>query len=242
MVISNNKELKTENNSGLSRRKRKLLKTRQNILNAATDLFSKHPYDDVKMEHISELADLSRATLYNHFNSKEAIYFEIGIQNFRSLHEKHKETIDSETLGFDKVIRLSEVTLRNLFEQPLLHEITRHYLFMNDQAEIPAHVTLKKLKEGKKIEDPTEILLARYLEELRNYEKVWVNAIERGFEDGSIQHELNADQLSHFIFMIISGIFDRVNLEKIMLKKSDLSAERIISLTVDLIRRDLEAV
>ena len=239
MAVSVERKPETKTVPNVTRRERKARQTRQLILDAARELFSNQPYEDVKMDDISEQADLSRATLYNYFDSKEIIYFEVGIQRLRDIREKQKAVIAPASSGLDQIVTLSEDILRGLFEQPLNHEIMRYYLVTNSQAETPALETLKKIEMGAKVENPSDIVRARYLQEIMEFEKTWKGAIELGFEDGSIRHHLTADQLTHFLFMIVSGIFDRVHLERIPLRKVNLSMERIITLTIDLIRRDL---
>jgi len=220
----------------MSRRERKALKTRKLIIDSARELFEDHPYEEVNMDEISGQADLSKATLYNYFPSKEAIYLEVGIQFFREIGVRQKKTIVAERSGLDQIGKLSEDILRISFEHPLIHQIMRHFLVMNSQAEISAEEALKKLESGQQVDDPC---CAEYLREVRIFESIWREAIERGFKDGSIHHELNPDQLTHFLFMIISGIFDRINLERIPLKRVGLSEEELIRVTVDLIRKDL---
>ena len=47
------------------------------ILDAAVALFSVHGYDGVSMRRIAEAAGVSKANIYHHFASKEALYFAI---------------------------------------------------------------------------------------------------------------------------------------------------------------------
>ena len=47
------------------------------ILDAAVRLFSIHGYDGVSMRRIAEAAGVSKANIYHHFSSKEALYFAI---------------------------------------------------------------------------------------------------------------------------------------------------------------------
>ena len=227
---------KSEIVSKLSRMERKALRTRKLILDSARELFEEQPYEEVRMGDISQRADLSRATLYNYFPSKEAIYLEVGIEFFQEICERQRKVITSEHSGLDQIGKLSEDALRILFEHPLVHQTMRHFLVTNSQAEITAEETLKRLEEGQKVDDASR---PKYLREIRRFEKIWRESIERGFRDGSIRHELNSNQLTHFLFMIISGIFDRINLERIPLKRVGLSEEYLIRMTVDLIRKDL---
>ena len=46
---------------------------RQAILNGATRMFLAHGYRNVSMEKIAQAAPVSKATLYNHFDSKDAL-------------------------------------------------------------------------------------------------------------------------------------------------------------------------
>jgi AcrR family transcriptional regulator len=223
-----------------TRRERKAHRSRQRILDAARELFESHPYDDVKMDDISERVDLSRATLYNYFGSKEAIYFGIGIQGLMQMHERQRSAISRNGSGLDQILTLSGDALRYLFEQPIIHEIIRQYLVANAQADTPSHVVIAKMAAGEEVGDTYSVILASFLGEMREFEETWVEVIEKGYDDGSIRHELNPEQLTHFLFMIILGMIDRVNLEGIVLQQLELTNERVISLTVNLIRRSLE--
>jgi TetR/AcrR family transcriptional repressor of mexJK operon len=50
---------------------------RQAILNGATRMFLTHGYRNVSMEKIAQAAPVSKATLYNHFDSKNALLAEV---------------------------------------------------------------------------------------------------------------------------------------------------------------------
>jgi len=230
------------NDKKLTRRERKILKTRNLILESAKQLFENNPYEEVRMEDISDRADLSRATLYNHFDNKESIYFEIGINCLRELSNKHEDLMWSGRTGLKQIMIMSEDLLRTQLEASLMHEITRRYLLMNSQAEIPTHVIISKLESGEiniNDLDQSSLILVKYLEEMRNYEKNWEKAIEKGFSDKSITHKLKPDQLVHFIFMMISGVIDRFKLEQFALARVNLTKELLISSILDLIQRDL---
>jgi TetR/AcrR family transcriptional regulator len=47
------------------------------ILDAAVHLFSVHGYDGVSMRRIADAAGVSKANIYHHFTSKQALYFAI---------------------------------------------------------------------------------------------------------------------------------------------------------------------
>ena len=68
-----------------------MLRTRQDIIDAARSLFNSESYDSVTMDEIAEEADLSRATLYNHFDNKESIYYQIGVQYLADLRKSQQK-------------------------------------------------------------------------------------------------------------------------------------------------------
>ena len=64
------------------------------ILDAATRLFSENGYDGVSMRRIAESAGVSKANIYHHFASKEALFFAImrrSAQELTSLIENLAE-------------------------------------------------------------------------------------------------------------------------------------------------------
>lgn len=54
-----------------SRRDRKKIATRSQILAAAIDLFSRRGLDAVTIEEIAAAADVGKGTIYNYFATKE---------------------------------------------------------------------------------------------------------------------------------------------------------------------------
>lgn len=59
--------------NGMSRRERKKLETKAGILRAARHLFEDRGFDNVSIEEITERADVSKGTFFNHFSSKDSL-------------------------------------------------------------------------------------------------------------------------------------------------------------------------
>ena len=67
--------------------KRNTSKKRESILNAATEAFMKDGYDNSSMDRISELANASKRTVYNHFPSKEDLFRAVLERFFEEIME-----------------------------------------------------------------------------------------------------------------------------------------------------------
>ncbi len=61
----------------LSRKERERLQHKQEILDTSLQLFSKQGFHNVSMQQIAEASEFSVGTLYNFFNSKEALFEEL---------------------------------------------------------------------------------------------------------------------------------------------------------------------
>lgn len=58
------------------RRARKKARTRAEIVGAAHDLFARHGFDAVTIADVADAADVAVQTVFNHFSSKEELYFD----------------------------------------------------------------------------------------------------------------------------------------------------------------------
>lgn len=101
-----------------SRSARKKRLTREKLLNAALNLMSERGYAGVKINEITEEADVGFGSFYNHFESKEALYAEL----IETLFEAHGDDIEARTqamtdpaLVFATAVRL---TLKKAGEDP----------------------------------------------------------------------------------------------------------------------------
>ena len=68
--------MSTDQQAGPGRRARKKAATRAAIADAALSLFMAHGYEGVSIRQIAEAADVSVATVFVHFPSKEALIFD----------------------------------------------------------------------------------------------------------------------------------------------------------------------
>src|SRR3954449_4428781 len=57
-------------------RDRKKRRTREAISDTATQLFIEHGFEEVTLAQIADAAEVSVKTIFNHFGSKEDLYFD----------------------------------------------------------------------------------------------------------------------------------------------------------------------
>jgi AcrR family transcriptional regulator len=67
-----------------SRRQRNRAQQRERILGAAFELFAARGFDDVTVEDVARAAGVARATVFNHFSSKQGLVEAITVQVLRA--------------------------------------------------------------------------------------------------------------------------------------------------------------
>lgn len=90
--------------------------TKEKILNSAVNLFSKNNYHAVSMNQIAEDADLSKGTLYWHFDSKEELFSKILIRGIDYFKKRFREILNSEQKTEDKIYSLVEIVVNTFSE------------------------------------------------------------------------------------------------------------------------------
>ena len=70
------------------RRARKKAAVRERIITTAVKLFSRHGFADVTVDHIADVADLGKGTIYNYFATKEDIVVAFMVEREREVQAK----------------------------------------------------------------------------------------------------------------------------------------------------------
>ena len=125
------------NSEEISKKERKIQRTKNIILDAAKELFSEKGFDFVTMEEIADLAALSRATLYNYFKTKEEIYYNIGISKLEIWNEQFESLDTSNYSGEQLVLYFTENLVRDILEVPLYSRLLRRFFYRSKELNLP---------------------------------------------------------------------------------------------------------
>lgn len=86
---------------------------RDSILNAAYDLFISRGYLDTKIIDIADAAGIGKGTVYEYFESKDAIFFELFQTKVAACYEKISELPDKEIPCEEKIKEYLDIELNN---------------------------------------------------------------------------------------------------------------------------------
>ena len=106
-------------------RYRKKERTREEILAVAERFYSEKPANEILLEDIAEAAFVSRTTIYNYFENKNAVFFAVGNKVIKELNEKVTATLPAELSGKEQVLFLCRMTFKDGIDNPIVLKITR---------------------------------------------------------------------------------------------------------------------
>ncbi len=226
----------------MSRRQRKRERMRKIIVQAAREAFSTQPYDDVNMDEIADKALLSRATLYNYFDTKEALYLEVGVENYRQMLQLLPQALEIEATGLDRVMKLSTFVFQGVTRNRINYEIVRRFMEKNNQAEHPVEEAYDSMtaEELEGLPATSETARLRYFHELMKYMQIWIDSVELGQRDGTIRDDLSPSHLAQITQIYITGVLEQLVLQREALRHIGLPQEDAVKILTENLRKTIE--
>jgi len=111
----------------LSLRERKKQQTRDRILEAARDLFQLQGFDETSIDQVAERAQVSRATLFNYFSTKEGLLGGIADQELGWLEHR----VNTELVSLPGAVSRIRETMRLLVSDTLPFLRVTRYVFLD---------------------------------------------------------------------------------------------------------------
>lgn len=155
--------------------------TREEILEAALNVFSINNYHATSMSMIAEEAGVSKGTLYWHFDSKEDLFRELVLIGLDYFKENYEEIQNSSLNAVDKLYKIIDFSIKMLAEN---------------------------IKMANIIQNNIQLISSEFQEKMIERHKSAVNeiklVIEQGIEEGSIR----ADDPHNTAVLILVLIFN----------------------------------
>lgn len=79
---------------------------KEEVINAARDLFTKYGYKKVSMDEIAKEANVTKKTIYSYFRDKEAMFKYFASEELQSMKEKIENDVNSSTSFIDRVSKI----------------------------------------------------------------------------------------------------------------------------------------
>ncbi len=79
---------------------------KEEVINAARDLFTKYGYKKVSMDEIAKEANVTKKTIYSYFSDKEVMFKYFASEELQSMKEKIENDVNSSTSFIDRVSKI----------------------------------------------------------------------------------------------------------------------------------------
>jgi len=157
------------------------------ILDAARKLFAQKGYWETRLEDIAAAAGFSKASLYNYYIDKEAIFLSIVIIENKEMMEKIKAVLDNPQTFIKTLKSVFEIIFKAIHDD--------YGIMVNFQNMMAMHANMLKHKE----------LVDDFIASLKKFTGLLAELIRRARHSGEISSDLDDEALARFIGMLVRG-------------------------------------
>lgn len=182
---------------GIAERKEREKQQRRNdILDAAENVFFEKGLKNATMDEVAAEAELSKGTLYLYFKSKEELYLGITERALTVLKQMFQQAVKEKSTGIDKVLAIGEAFLEysrkytDYFRMILYYELAQTELEMVQESRDRCHQLGQQTLE------------------------ILSQAIILGIEDGSIRDNVDPIKTAFMLQGMTSGMIQLISREE----------------------------
>ncbi len=202
------------------RRERERDRKRNEIIDAAENLFFLRGYDDVTMDDVAAEADFAKGTLYVYFKNKESLFYAVVLRGVKYLNIMFAEAAHTEDVGLDKINAVGVA----------YYEFSKRH---------PEYFKLFSYAESERFtlrDDENALEIAKVLQHNLN---IMLESIRIGQEDGSIISELDPLMTAIFLMestraMILTTGFH------VMSNRPDLNRDEVMRFALERLKRSIQ--
>jgi AcrR family transcriptional regulator len=186
---------------------------REEIVQAAIRVFNAKGLQDATMEEIAETAELSKATIYLYYKSKEDLYLEYMLHGMKKLHRMMRETIEKKTSFIAKVDAMGTV-YTDFFEKDI-----KLFRSMNFYSHAFFHSQVSpEIKEMCQLEN----------------ESIWdfMNGVfKKGVEEGLMKPDIKPEEATVMLWSNANAILVRIDNENQYWSMRGIDLQRVLNLS-----------
>ena len=195
---------------GITERKEREKKQRRNdIIDAAENLFFKSGINNVTMEDVAKNAEYSKGTLYLYFKNKEDLHWAISQRAIELMRKYMEKAIDEKASGLTNLFNIGQAYVDFSRKEKNYFNVLMYF-----EGKDLSKLNIDKSKFTTDFyASPVDILL---------------KIVKAGITDGSIISDLSVESLSIALWAQLMGILLIVNKKKEIFEIFDTSKEDIL--------------
>ena len=195
---------------GITERKERAKEQRRNdIIDAAERILFTKGYENSTMEDVAEEAELSKATLYLYFKSKEDLHFAICARALQILMKMFQKAVSKNKSAFENLLGVGKAYVK--FAQ-------KHTSYFKSIIHFEGKEFKEKDCNGCLLGNP-EYCPLMFL----------IRLIEKGQNDKSVKSGVSPEVMGHLLWSQTTGVLQMANMKKCNVLMDKLNIEDIIS-------------
>lgn len=198
---------------GIQERKEREKERRRNeIIDAAEKIIFANGIDKATVENIAAEAELSKATLYLYFSSKEDIYFAISLRGQHILFDMFDKAVSKVKNTREKILTFLKTVVN--FKKKYLNYFNAFFYFLTNEINLD--------------EENVHVIESRNRHE--KYLNIWKELIHEGKKEGVIRKDLNEINAVLLLWMQLIGFLRIYSIIKPRLEDSfDIEEESLLN-------------
>jgi len=176
------------------RKEREKEQRRQQIINAAEKVFFQHGFEPASMDMVAEAAELSKATLYSYFKSKEELYFHLFKRGETILMQLIEQAITHTQSFSDKLLAALKAVVRFRKKYKKYFDVMEYFMSVRQQ------------------KPEIEALMKEHLREEQCQLSLWSDLFEEGKKQGLVRDDVNPLRCMIVIWLMFTGFLQRYQL------------------------------
>jgi AcrR family transcriptional regulator len=193
----------------IERKEREKEQRRNNILDAAEEVFFGKGFELSTMDDIALKSELSKGTLYLYFRSKEELYFAISIRALQALRRMFESAIDTGKPVIERILETGRTFVKFAREKPDYFKTLVHFEAVFDLQHV--HEQYTKLCDNE--EDPMSY---------------FTGLLQQAIAEGVLRADIPAVQLAHILWIQTTGVLKLASTKNFHYDLSNVSEDEII--------------
>jgi TetR/AcrR family transcriptional regulator len=185
----------------IERKEREKIQRKNDIINAAEEVFFSKGINFATMDDVAEKAELSKGTIYLYFKNKEELYLAIACRALEILYQMFEKATAKEKIGLHKVRAIGQAYYQYSNKYSNYFHTILHYEVSRFDSALSAPMLDECHKIGQKVMQQVAA------------------AIETGIHDKSIRADLNPIRTAYLLNGASSGVIRLIAREKDHIKK-----------------------
>jgi TetR/AcrR family transcriptional regulator len=185
---------------------------RNDIIDAARELFAEKDFDDVSMDEIAGKVGLGKSTLYLYFKNKESLYFAVVLLGIQIWVKIVKEAVKKGNTGFEKLI------LSGNANREFSNRYPDYFRMLYSPTSIKKQFDMDKMNSSEEFQEVRELF--------RELMFIGIDSIQTGINEGEIRPDVDPVEAAILLSVIFNGVVNMGDWSKEILESKGIDEQK----------------